>query len=119
MATWRARRAWRREFKSLGIRQVKAREAHSVWHEEKAAGGQAVAAGAGIAPLRHHRDRHSVRSAATRIRPDILLIACMDEVSPGLRTSAGALQSRLGAETKVELLEFQANALKRNSRLPA
>jgi hypothetical protein len=35
MATWRARRAWRREFKSLGIRQVKAREAHSVWHEEK------------------------------------------------------------------------------------
>jgi hypothetical protein len=35
MATRRERRAWRREFKSLGIRQVKEREAHSIWHEEK------------------------------------------------------------------------------------
>ena len=35
MATWREWRAWRREFKSLGIRQVKEREAHSIWHEEK------------------------------------------------------------------------------------
>jgi hypothetical protein len=35
MATWRERRAWRCEFKSLGIRQVKEREAHSIWHEEK------------------------------------------------------------------------------------
>src|SRR5262249_49770734 len=35
MATWREWRAWRREFKSLGIRQVKEREARSIWHEEK------------------------------------------------------------------------------------
>ena len=35
MATWREWRAWRREFKSLGIRQVREREAHSIWHEEK------------------------------------------------------------------------------------
>src|SRR5262249_14951593 len=35
MATWREWCAWRREFKSLGIRQVKEREAHSIWHEEK------------------------------------------------------------------------------------
>jgi hypothetical protein len=35
MATWKERRAWRREFKSLGIRQVKAREAGSIWHGEK------------------------------------------------------------------------------------
>ena len=35
MATWREWRTWRREFKSLGIRQVKDREAHSIWHEEK------------------------------------------------------------------------------------
>jgi hypothetical protein len=35
MATWREWRAWRREFKSLGIREVKEREAHSIWHEEK------------------------------------------------------------------------------------
>jgi hypothetical protein len=31
----RARRAWRREFKSLGIRQIKEREARSIWHQEK------------------------------------------------------------------------------------
>jgi hypothetical protein len=35
MATWREWRAWRREFKSLGIRQVKEREARSIWHQEK------------------------------------------------------------------------------------
>jgi hypothetical protein len=35
MATWREWRAWRREFKSLGIRQVKEREARSIWHGEK------------------------------------------------------------------------------------
>jgi hypothetical protein len=41
-------------------------------------------------------------SAATHIRPDGLLIASMDEVSPGLRTSAEALQSRLGAEIRFQ-----------------
>jgi hypothetical protein len=35
MATWRERRAWRREFRSFGIRQVKERERASTWHEEK------------------------------------------------------------------------------------
>jgi hypothetical protein len=35
MATWRERRAWRREFRSLGIRQVKERERASIWREEK------------------------------------------------------------------------------------
>jgi len=35
MATWRQRRAWRREFKSLGIRQVKERVAIASWHEEE------------------------------------------------------------------------------------
>jgi hypothetical protein len=58
-------------------------------------------------------------SAATRIRPDVLLIACMDEVTPSLRTSAEELRSRLGVEIKVELLEFQADALERNSILPS
>jgi hypothetical protein len=35
MATWREWRAGRREFKSLGIRQVKECEARSIWHGEK------------------------------------------------------------------------------------
>jgi hypothetical protein len=43
----------------------------------------------------------------------------MDEVTPSLRTSAEALQGRLGAEIKVQLLEFQANALEKNPILPA
>ena len=58
-------------------------------------------------------------SAANHIRPDALLIACMDEVSPGLRTSAEALQSRLGAEINVELLKFDADALEKKPILPA
>src|SRR6266478_3941615 len=57
MATWREWRAWCREFKSLGIRQVKEREARSIWHPREAAGGAVVAARAGAAPLRYHRAR--------------------------------------------------------------
>jgi hypothetical protein len=58
-------------------------------------------------------------SAATHVRPDVLLIACRDEVTPGLKASAETLRSRLGAKIKVELLEFHANALEKNSILPA
>jgi hypothetical protein len=32
MATWRERRAWRAEFKSLGTRQVSERERISAWY---------------------------------------------------------------------------------------
>src|SRR5262249_6044465 len=67
-------------------------------------------------------DNHQIEqlfSTATRIRPDVLLIACMDEMTPSLKTSAKALQSRLGAEIKVELLEFDAGALEKNPILPA
>jgi hypothetical protein len=58
-------------------------------------------------------------SAATRIRPDTLLITCMDEMTAALRSSAEALQKRLGAEIRVEVMELQADSLKRNSILPA
>jgi hypothetical protein len=33
MATWRERRAWRAEFKSLGTRQVRDRERISAWYQ--------------------------------------------------------------------------------------
>jgi hypothetical protein len=36
MASWRERRAWRAEFKSLGVRQTSDRERAAVWAEEKA-----------------------------------------------------------------------------------
>jgi hypothetical protein len=35
MMSSRERRAWRQEFRRLGIRQVKEREARSIWHEKK------------------------------------------------------------------------------------
>jgi hypothetical protein len=35
MASWRERRAWRAEFRQLGVRQVSERERQSVWQEEK------------------------------------------------------------------------------------
>jgi hypothetical protein len=57
MATWREWRAWRREFKSLGIRQ-RARGPFDLAPRE-AAGGAVVAARAGAAPLRYHRARHA------------------------------------------------------------
>jgi hypothetical protein len=66
-----------------------------------------------------NRQIEQLFSAAKRIRPDVLLIACMDEVTPSLRTSAEMLRRRLGAEIKVELLEFQGDALEKNSILPA
>jgi hypothetical protein len=49
MATWREWRAWRREFKSLGIRQLKEREAPFDLARREAAGGALVAARAGAA----------------------------------------------------------------------
>jgi hypothetical protein len=38
MATWRERRAWRREFRSLGIRQVKERERASMYSRKRSEG---------------------------------------------------------------------------------
>jgi hypothetical protein len=35
MASWRERRAWRWEFRSLGMRQTRERQARSTLHEEK------------------------------------------------------------------------------------
>jgi len=66
-----------------------------------------------------NRQIEQLFAAATRIRPDTLLIACMDEVTAGLKASAEVLQNRLGSEVKVELMEFKADALERDSNLPA
>jgi hypothetical protein len=57
-------------------------------------------------------------SAATRIRPDILLIACMDNITQALRRAVEAMQERLGSETKVDLIEFKPESLEKGSMLP-
>jgi hypothetical protein len=35
MASWRERREWRAEFKSLGVELTRDRMRRSIWHEEK------------------------------------------------------------------------------------
>jgi hypothetical protein len=51
--------------------------------------------------------------AAERIRPDILLVACMEPATEGLRTSIASLQRRVDEGVKVELLDFRAEMLER------
>jgi hypothetical protein len=50
-------------------------------------------------------------AAASRVRPDVLLISCMDQPIASLRTAVAELQGRLGPDVRVELLEFQPDAL--------
>jgi hypothetical protein len=58
-------------------------------------------------------------SAVTRIHPDVLLIACMDEATQALRRTVEAMQERLGSETKVDLIEFKPESLEIDSMLPS
>jgi hypothetical protein len=58
-------------------------------------------------------------AAATRVRPDVLLVSCMDEPTPSLRAAVTSLQSRLAPDVRVELLEFRLEELREGSMLPA
>jgi hypothetical protein len=53
MATWQERRAWLREFKRSASGRSRRARPIRFGAKKKAAGGPAVAAGAGIAALRH------------------------------------------------------------------
>ena len=57
-------------------------------------------------------------SAATRIRPDVVLIACMEENAAGLNRAMQTLKQRLPKEIETELLAFQASALEDDPILP-
>jgi hypothetical protein len=57
-------------------------------------------------------------SAATRIRPDVVLIACMEENAAGLSRAMQTLKQRLPKEIETELLAFQASALEDDPILP-
>lgn len=54
-------------------------------------------------------------SAAERIRPDVILISCSDKVSPSMKAAAAQIQTCVGDEIKVELLELTPDMLETNS----
>ena len=56
--------------------------------------------------------------AAERIRPDVLLIACMGPDSAALDRSAKKLREALPVDIKVELLTFDPAVLDRDPFLP-
>lgn len=56
--------------------------------------------------------------AAERIRPDVLLIACMAEESPALNRAVERLRSALTSEIKIEVLAFRTEGLDHGPFLP-
>lgn len=57
--------------------------------------------------------------AAERIRPDVLMVACMNESSGALDRTAQRLRGALPAEIKVEVLTFNSAELDRRPFLPS
>jgi hypothetical protein len=57
-------------------------------------------------------------SAATHIRPDVLLIACMEENTTGLNRAMQTLKQRLPKGIETEVLAFQGSALEDDPILP-
>ena len=53
-----------------------------------------------------------------RVRPDILLIACMDENSTGLEGRVNSLREAIKPTTHVEIMTFDPNDLREGSSLP-
>jgi hypothetical protein len=66
-----------------------------------------------------NRQVEQLCSVVTRIRPDVLLIACMDEATQAMRRTVEEMQERLGAETKVEIIDFKSESLEKDSMLPS
>ena len=54
-------------------------------------------------------------SAAERIRPDVVLISCTDKISSNMKAAASQIQTTVGDEIKVELLELTPETLETNS----
>jgi hypothetical protein len=57
-------------------------------------------------------------SAATRIRPDVLLIACMEQNAAGLNRAMQTIKQRLPPGIDIELLAFRRDALEDDPILP-
>jgi hypothetical protein len=57
-------------------------------------------------------------SAAERIRPDVLLIACMEEDTRGINAQATKLKGRLPSGVDFEIIEFRPEVLERSPILP-
>jgi len=59
------------------------------------------------------RDIDQLVLAAERIRPDVVLVACMEQATDALRRSIGTLRERVRDGIEVELLDFRPEALER------
>ncbi|WP_316197732.1 hypothetical protein [Bradyrhizobium sp. SZCCHNS2002] len=63
--------------------------------------------------------REQLVAAAQRIRPNVLLIACMEPSTSNLKGVVADLKSQLGPDIHVELIEFNRDALGDATMLPA
>jgi hypothetical protein len=57
-------------------------------------------------------------SGAAHIRPDVLVIACMDDLTSNMKAAQTELRTRLGPDIAVELMEFRAGEFENHSILP-
>ena len=57
-------------------------------------------------------------SMGSRIRPDVLVISCMDEPTVSIKAAAKTLKRRLGDDIHVELMSFEPDRLERDPLLP-
>lgn len=64
------------------------------------------------------KEIHQLVLAAERIRPDVVLLVCMDRKSVALDKSAEKLRASLQVDTKVEVLTFNPTELDREPFLP-
>ena len=55
---------------------------------------------------------------ASIIRPDVLLITCMEEITGNIRAAEKTLKGRLGDDIRVELMGFDPSMLERDPLLP-
>jgi hypothetical protein len=60
----------------------------------------------------------SLVSAATRIRPDVVLVVCMEQDATGLNRAMEMLRERLPQKIETELLAFRASDLEDDPILP-
>lgn len=57
-------------------------------------------------------------SMGSKIRPDVLLISCMDRSPSTINSAAKTIQNRLGNDIHVEVISFNSENLKRRPWLP-
>ena len=63
-------------------------------------------------------DKEKLVSAAEKVRPNTLLLICMDEDTTRLAVDADELRERVAPDISVEIIGFEPGQLRRDSILP-